>query len=54
MLRVLQLLLTALLLTGCEMVGDIFQAGILAGVLVVLAILGIIAWLVRRARGRGT
>jgi len=52
MVRMLRLFFIALLLSGCELIGDLFQAGVVAGVLVVFAILGIVAWLLGKARGR--
>jgi hypothetical protein len=39
------LLLSAVALTGCEMIGDIFQAGVWTGVLLVILIIGIVVWL---------
>lgn len=48
-------LLTAFLLpialSGCEIVGDIFKAGVWVGVLLVLGFIGIIVWLVSKAIG---
>ena len=38
------LLLSALTLTGCEIIGDIFQAGVWVGVILVIAVIGIIVW----------
>lgn len=37
-------------LSGCEIIGDIFEAGVWVGVLVVVAIIGVIIWLIGRAR----
>ena len=37
-------LFSALALSGCEIVGDIFKAGVWVGVLLVLAVIGIIVW----------
>jgi len=48
------LLLAALLptaLSGCEIIGDIFKAGVWVGVLLVLGFIGIIVWLVSKAIG---
>lgn len=39
-------------LGGCEILGDIFQAGIWTGVLLVVAILVLIVWAVSKTRTR--
>ena len=44
----LLLLLSAVALTGCEMIGDIFQAGVWTGVLLVILIIGIVVWFLRK------
>jgi hypothetical protein len=33
---------------GCELAGDIFQAGMVVGVLAVVLVIGLIVWLLRR------
>jgi hypothetical protein len=38
-------------LLGCELVGDIFQAGVWVGAILVIGIIGIIIWIVAKARG---
>jgi hypothetical protein len=38
------------LLSSCEVIGGIFKAGVWVGVLVVVAIIGLILWLVGRSR----
>jgi hypothetical protein len=35
-------------LAGCELIGDIFKAGVWVGVLLVLGVIGIVTWLVSR------
>jgi hypothetical protein len=35
----------------CELVGDIFQAGVWVGAILVIGIIGIIVWMVSKARG---
>ncbi|MGQ0562636.1 MAG: hypothetical protein ACT443_12270 [Gemmatimonadota bacterium] len=47
------LLLGSLLLAGCELIGDIFQAGLLIGIVIVVVIVAVIGWLVSVFRGRG-
>jgi hypothetical protein len=38
------------LLTGCELVGDIFKAGMGFGIFIVIAVVVLIVWLISRAR----
>jgi hypothetical protein len=40
-------------MAGCELIGDIFQAGFVVGIIIVLLIVGIIGWIMSRFRGRG-
>ena len=35
-------------LTGCELVGDIFEAGVWAGVIVVVLVIVLIFWLIKK------
>ena len=51
MLRWLLLLVLSATVAGCELVGDIFQAGFVIGIIVVIAIVAIIAWIAKRFRG---
>ena len=44
------LLVLTVVLPGCELIGDIFQAGVWVGVIVVVAIVGLIVWLIGKAR----
>lgn len=46
----LLLMLTAMLLTGCEVVGGIFQAGLWTGIVVVVIIAAVAIFLYQRAR----
>jgi hypothetical protein len=41
----------SLTLTSCEIIGDIFQAGMFVGIFVVVAVIALIIWLVRKTRG---
>ena len=43
-------LVTVIALPSCEVIGDIFQAGMAVGIIVVVAIIGLIIWLVSRFR----
>jgi hypothetical protein len=49
----LLLLITAfplLSLSGCEMIGDIFKAGVWVGVLLVVGVIALIVWLISRSK----
>ena len=48
-LAFLPLLAGLFLLSGCEIVGDIFKAGVWVGVLLVIAVIGGIIWMVSKA-----
>ena len=53
MLNALKLLLVVLLAVataGCELVVDIFQAGVWVGVLLVVLAVGVVIWLVGKVR----
>ena len=43
-------LLSTVVLTGCEVIGDIFKAGVWVGVLLVILVIGIIVWLLTRSK----
>jgi hypothetical protein len=45
------LLLSTMAMTGCELIGDIFQAGVWVGALLVIAVIGIVVWLVAKSKG---
>ncbi len=51
-MRLLLLLVLSTLTTGCELVGDIFQAGLVVGIIIVVLIVALISWLVRGFRRR--
>lgn len=42
------LLLLAVSLTGCELIGDIFQAGMAVGIIAVVVVVGLILWLLKK------
>lgn len=46
------LLFVTVSLSSCELVGDIFQAGVWVGVLIVVAIIGLIIYLISRVSGK--
>ena len=47
-LLLILVLLSTLTLTGCELVGDIFQAGIAVGVILVLLVIAGIVFVARK------
>jgi hypothetical protein len=42
---VFSLILITLVLTGCEVIGDIFSAGVYTGIFVVVVIIAIVIWI---------
>ena len=49
-LQKLAAVFSAVALSGCEIAGDIFQAGVWVGVLLVFGIIALIVWMVSRAK----
>jgi len=49
-LTLLLLMLMTTTLTGCELIGDIFRAGVWVGVIAVLAVIALIGFLFSRTR----
>jgi heme/copper-type cytochrome/quinol oxidase subunit 2 len=50
--RLLLIVLASLTAAGCELIVDIFQAGLVVGVILVLLVLGLIGFVVSRFRRR--
>ena len=50
--RLFFVLLAGITLSGCEHIGDIFQAGMAVGVFIVIAVLAIVVFLVSKVRRR--
>ena len=50
-LRLLLVVLLAVVTAGCELAGDIFQAGMWVGVILVVLAVGVVFWLVGKVRG---
>ena len=48
--RLFLVLLAGIVLSGCELVGDIFQAGMAVGVFIVIAVLALVVFLVSKVR----
>ena len=44
------LLLSTMILPGCEIIGDIFKAGVWVGVILVVLVIGLIVWILSRGR----
>ncbi|MGE3277684.1 MAG: hypothetical protein AB7O67_21420 [Vicinamibacterales bacterium] len=42
------IVMLAVLASGCEIIGNIFQAGMVTGVLLVFAVIGLVVWLLSR------
>lgn len=49
---VLLFVLISISLSSCELVGDIFKAGVWVGVLVVVAVIGLIIFLISKVSGK--
>jgi hypothetical protein len=49
-LRLIFVFLAAIALPGCELIGDIFQAGMAVGIFLVIAAVALIVYLVTRVR----
>ena len=47
-LSYLSMLLLLVTVTSCEVIGDIFSAGFYAGIFVVIAVIALIFWLIRK------
>jgi len=44
------LFISSLTLAGCEIVGNIFEAGVWVGVILVVVVIGFVVWLFSRLR----
>jgi hypothetical protein len=51
-LYVLLFVMTSISLSGCELVGDIFKAGVWVGILAVAAVIGLIIFLISKLSGK--
>jgi hypothetical protein len=50
-LLIVLLVLSGLTLSGCELAGDIFEAGVWTGLIAVVLVVGIIGFLIAKVRG---
>lgn len=48
LLSILTFVLLAMMITGCEVVGGIFEAGVWAGVILVILVVVIVIWVVKK------
>jgi hypothetical protein len=46
-------ILAITLLSSCELIGDIFEAGAYTGIIIVIIIIALIIWIFSKFRGRG-
>jgi hypothetical protein len=44
------LLLCTFTLSGCEFIGDVFQAGVWVGALLVILVIGAVVWMISKGR----
>jgi hypothetical protein len=51
-LQLITFIFSMFLLSSCEAIGDIFQAGMWVGVVAVVLFVGIIFWVLGKLRGR--
>jgi hypothetical protein len=49
-LRLLLVLVATLSLTACELVGDVFQAGMAVGVIMIVGVIALIGFLIAKIR----
>ena len=47
---VLAIVFSSLALAGCELIGDIFEAGVWVGVVGVVAVVALVVWLFAKAK----
>jgi hypothetical protein len=50
-LHLVLLLLVTLTMTGCELAGDIFQAGAWVGAIAIIIVIGVVAFIAAKIRG---
>lgn len=52
LVRLLLLVAITLTASGCEVIGGIFKAGMIAGILIVIVLLAVIFWVLGKLRRR--
>lgn len=48
LLTIFTFVLLAMMFTGCEVIGDIFEAGLWIGVILVILVVAIIFWVIKK------
>lgn len=51
-IQLFAVMIMLLSLSSCELIGDIFEAGVWAGVLMVVAVIGLVIFIISRLFGR--
>lgn len=46
-LKIIFILMIPLLISGCEFIGDVFKTGIWAGIIIIIAVIAVIAFIVK-------
>jgi hypothetical protein len=52
MRRLLPVLLVCFFVAGCELIGDVFQAGLIGGIVLVILVVLVLGWIFGKFRGR--
>ncbi len=47
------MLIMSMTLSSCDVIGDIFQAGMWTAVIIIVIVIALIMWLLRKLRGGG-
>lgn len=48
----LVIMLASMLMASCELVGDILEVGMWLGIIIVVAVIALVYWLLKKIRGR--
>ena len=48
LLKIMTMLLLLMMATSCELIGDIFEAGMAVGIIVVLLVVALVIWIIRK------
>ena len=48
LLSIFTFVLLAMMFTGCEVIGDIFEAGLWVGVILVVLVIAIVIWVIKK------
>ncbi|MBE9583512.1 hypothetical protein IM792_03550 [Mucilaginibacter sp. JRF] len=50
-LNILAFMLAIMSLSSCQLIGDIFKAGVYVGIIIVILVIAIIIWIIRKIAG---